>query len=158
MKAGEIMQERINYPRKLPQTNWKGRVQGRLTFGKPSHFMTNASGAGGYWYYHVKCECGKKTVIAARKSTMSCGCLRVEACLAAKEMKVGRREEEKNERERRLKFDSSICMRLYPCDKRQSRWKHLPPPCFGKGCYENERLAIGYNKERDCRISDILGV
>lgn len=136
-------QERIPYPRKRPQNNWKGRTQGRLTFGKPSHFMANASGNGGYWYYWATCTCGNTTVIAARKSTKSCGCLRVEACRAAKEGKDRRREAEKVEGERRLKFDSSICQRHYPCDNIHKRGDELPPACFGDRCFVNEHLAIG---------------
>lgn len=138
-------QERIPYPRKRPQNNWKGRKQGRLTFGKPAYFVPNKSGKGGYWYYNSTCECnpGKGVIIAARKTTESCGCLRVEACRKAKEGKDRRMEAEKIEGERRLKFDSSICRRHLPCDNIHKRGEELPPACFGDRCYVNAHLAIG---------------
>lgn len=137
------MKERINYPRKRPVNNWCGRVQGRLTFGKPSHFIVNESGRNGYWYYHAKCECGKKTIIAARKTTQSCGCLRIEACRDAKAGRSHRLKTDRITHNRRMQFDQSTCQQYYPCDNISNRGDELPPACFGDRCYRNEKLAIG---------------
>lgn len=139
------------WPDAVPRKDWTGMEQGNLLILQPVYKLESKEG--GVWFYLCQCKCGNETIIAARRSTKSCGCLQAEANLAnlvkARAVRLGTDIDPVKPKPVipvKKPFDSvNTCMyKGYRCDRYKAEFGRNEPRCFGDRCYINKYLAMGY--------------